>query len=309
MPPPFAALTPRQLDIIRELAANRTLAEAARRLGLRDDVAKADALVICTVLQVESPAAAGRAWRAYHSPAGRMKRAGRWASGAARQRGIVSVAAVLAGLALAAVAVMLALVPVADDDRDALLRPVAPGTPPAGSGSPVATPTPVQLTSQVDRAIRAVVDADYLAFRALLVNLPEPCSSDPAGRNAPPRCPAGVPDGGTVETFRYQDCERGYPQDLDATFRSVLAAGYRLYSASLSVGPARPAFLPGGDYRLVFIAPTGAALSLEVTLGGIISAWLGCGLGPGAMVAGIPTTAFIVQPPGQRVTGAPWVNP
>jgi DNA-binding CsgD family transcriptional regulator len=297
-------LTARQLAILRQLAAGRSLAQAAASLGLSLDTAKAEALAICDTLGVASPTEAARRWRRDRRPGARLRRA---LAPVVRLRPVAAVAAALAVLALLSAAVMLALVPVTSDDRG--LFPAGESVSSPATASPRATPTAVVLTSQVDRVIRAVVDGDYLALRQLFVSLPEPCAVGPSPPGAPPRCPAGVPDGGTVATFRYMDCERGYPESLEPVFREALAAGYRLYSASLSVGPARPPFLPGGDYRLVFVTPAGAGLSLEVTLGGVVSAWFGCGQGPAAMVAGIPTALFIVQPLGQRVTGAPWVNP
>jgi hypothetical protein len=133
----------------------------------------------------------------------------------------------------------------------------------------------------VDRIIDVVESGDVAAFMALLERFPEKCAANPMGVGSPPRCPPGVPDGGTVETFRWVACERGYESELDGVVMSWSARKSTLYAAFK--GPPGYVFtfidLAKGDYSLVFVDNLNVGTRIEVAKGRVIGAWFGCGPG------------------------------
>ncbi|MBA4181787.1 MAG: hypothetical protein C0506_14450 [Anaerolinea sp.] len=132
--------------------------------------------------------------------------------------------------------------------------------------------------------VDVLVRGDVSAFNSLLDELPEPCATNPSGVGSPPPCPTGVPDGGTINTFRYISCERGYPgeQQREVTER-ILKQKRKLYAVFQPQPVTLFTLIPKGEYSLIFISETAQGEQLgeryEVRGGRLVGMWLACGPG------------------------------
>src|SRR3990172_8685299 len=113
------------------------------------------------------------------------------------------------------------------------------------------------LPPDVGRVVDVLIAGDVGAFNSLLEELPEPCAAHPSGVGSPPPCPTGVPDGGTINTFRYISCERGYPgeQQREVTER-ILKQKRKLYAVFQPQPGTLFTLIPKGEYSLIFISET-----------------------------------------------------
>jgi DNA-binding CsgD family transcriptional regulator len=175
---------------------------------------------------------------------------------------------------------------------------------PAG-GIPVATPTPApRLTGDAatDRIIRALVDGDIATIAAAFDLYPEPCAANPQGVGSPPKCPTGVPDGGTVQMAHVMACERAYlrtPADFDQLLSPVYRFPHWLYAVYRTDGSMKFNFVPTGKLAIVIaegLQNSEAASTWYVQDGRLVGARLGCGGDAATAVEGVPATAFIIGP-------------
>lgn len=176
-------------------------------------------------------------------------------------------------VALWTVAVAILATPACNDDGK---HAVGTATSPAA--------TTESLPADVARIVDVLLTGDINGFNLLIEELPEACAATPSGVGSPPRCPPGVPDGGTINTFRYIGCERGYPgeQQREVTER-ILKQHRKLYAVFKPTSATLFHLFPKGEYSLVFVSdlPLGDPLAerYEVRAGRIIGMWLGCGSG------------------------------
>lgn len=173
---------------------------------------------------------------------------------------------------------------------------------PAG-GLPVATPTPApQLTgnSATDRIIRALVDGDWQTLADSFVDYGEPCAVDPQGVGSPPKCPAGVPDGGMVQTARVMACERAYldePAKFRALFEPMFRFPHRLHAVYRTDGSSQFNWIPTGDTAIVTTDGGGEQAQVWYMEGDkLVGARLGCGTTPEQMLEGVADADFIIRP-------------
>lgn len=177
----------------------------------------------------------------------------------------------------------------------------------AASASPARTITPPGISAlppEVANVANVILAGDVAAFNALIEELPEPCAANPQGVGSSPKCPPGVPDGGTINTFRYMNCERGYPGDQQReAIANLFSWPNRRFYAAYRPGPAGLPFQlsPAGEYSLIFISDARDGLPIasrfEVRGGRVVLMWTACG--PGWDVVSRMTadaTAFVAGP-------------
>lgn len=181
---------------------------------------------------------------------------------------------------------------------------ISTGTATASTSEPSAAATDEShpLPAEVARVVDVLLAGDINGFNALLEELPEPCATTPSGVGSPPRCPPGVPDGGTINTFRYVASERGYPgeQQREVTER-VLKRQRTLYAVFKPTPGTLFQIIPKGEYSLVFVSDLPLsephAERYEVRGGRIVGMWLGSGPGLDTVRRMIEdVSSFVVRP-------------
>ena len=181
---------------------------------------------------------------------------------------------------------------------------ISTGTATASTSKPSAAATDEShpLPAEVARVVDVLLAGDINGFNALLEELPEPCATTPSGVGSPPRCPPGVPDGGTINTFRYVASERGDPgeQQREVTER-VLKRQRTLYAVFKPTPGTLFRTIPKGEYSLVFLSETSPGEPLgeryEVRGGRIVGMWLGSGPGLDTVRRMIEdVSSFVVRP-------------
>lgn len=173
-------------------------------------------------------------------------------------------------------------------------------------GLPTPTPTPVVRhtgNAASDRLVDAMRRGDWQTLLDAFETYPEPCAANPQGVGSPPKCPPGVPDGGTIMSPRVMACERVYPGDIE-NIKGYFIWGREVYaafpsSAIPSAGPYQYSsdWVPAGDITVILRrqgADDGSAWHLAN--GKITGVRLGCGTTAKQFVEDIPASAFILSP-------------
>jgi hypothetical protein len=128
----------------------------------------------------------------------------------------------------------------------------------------------------VDRPLD-IVDAGDADSLLKLVRFTEvPCSENPQGIGAPPKCPTGTAAGSPVSVFPLSRCEEAFadPAEVARGVRSALALQPRLYAVHEPASPltATPTYVvvfgfreeqPSGVFRL-FVADDGAVVRMDL---------------------------------------------
>ncbi|MCC7364027.1 MAG: helix-turn-helix transcriptional regulator [Dehalococcoidia bacterium] len=173
--------------------------------------------------------------------------------------------------------------------------------PPGGIPAPIPVEVP-RLTGnpEIDPIIIALVTNSYAALAGRVQLFPEPCAADPQGVGSPPRCPDGVPDGGSVQTARVATCERAYLGDSPGQWEGLLRPSFAFPHNVYAVFPSQPPqyftdWLPAGEVTVVISGDSGNS-AWRLDNGRIVGVELGCGFAADYYTAGVPAADFILPP-------------
>lgn len=291
-------LTKRQREVLELIALERTNFEIAQHLGISLDGAKWHVREVLARLDVGSREDAAVIWRRDRSSKARVLAV---LAGAAKLASGRAALAVAAGIVAVATAAGLMYLVVGDDDP-----PVAPEAPPTSSPTvptaPLTELAPHSGIPIVDEVIDLVNEGDLVAFRRLMKEFPEPCTTKQRGVGSPPACPAGAPDGTLVDTFRAVASERIDPgPDLDQVLANVVPTSTRLYVVLQTTFDRFPETLPPSRYEVVVLqpqpasGPSGAIYFLDDT--GIVGLYAGDVLRVLAHLDDAQPADWIIAPP------------
>jgi hypothetical protein len=167
-------------------------------------------------------------------------------------------------------------------------------SPTLGGSTPSVTPQP-----SLDPIVRALQARDWAAIQPLLEERMEPCVTPFTAASAAPPCPGGSPQGTLVEVFPAAGCHSFMSaEELEGQFTAAGPAPklYAIYRSSAQ-HPRVPR-LPAGE--LGIILDRGALGGQLFTVSGarIVSADFGCAIPPKDIAALVPSSSFLVAPPG-----------
>lgn len=247
-------LTPRQKEVLDLLADGRTNPEIAERLGISLDGAKWHVREVLARLDVSSREEAGEYWRREHSGWRRLAWTLPSLTGAGLKVGLTAAIVLGVGVITAGFALF-------RDGGGAEPIPVAMST-------PAATATPTAVVDEfaprsdipvVDKVIAIVKAGDLPAFRALMKEFPEPCTTSVRGSDSPPSCPPGAAEGSLVNTFRAFASERpNTAVDLDQFLASAVPNLSTLHGVAMAQPDRFGGFFPPWKYEVIAYGTIGA---------------------------------------------------
>ena len=246
-------ITPRQREVLDLLAANRRNYEIAQQLGISLDGAKWHVREVLARLGVDSREQAAEYWRRERSL---VRRAIAFLSPAASlATGRVALFVLAAGVGIAVTAGVIAL-------RGGDEQPVSPADTPTPSPAAVDELEPRTDVPMVDQVIAIARAGDLAAFRDLMIEFPEPCTTGQRGVGSPPACPPGVADGAPVDTFRALASERvDQGPDLDQVLTNVVPNAREVYAVIRSQPDRYNGFIPPSNYEVLVMGRPGGQLS------------------------------------------------
>lgn len=127
----------------------------------------------------------------------------------------------------------------------------------------------------------------------------EACVTPFTAASASPPCPAGSPQGTLVEVFPAAGCHNYMSgEELEGQFTAGGPAPklYAIYRSGAQ--HPRVARLPAGELGIILDRGTLGGQIFTVSAGKIVSADFGCAIPPRDVAALVPSSTFLVAPPG-----------